>query len=1142
MDSQRENIRAVIQRRQQQQQRSLQEEEEVDPEADRDTSTSDYGGQEGCSAGGLLLAPYNTEPNVVPFQGLMFDIASREQAIDIYSLTLDVVAAGVDVDLSVDVWTTAGTFHSSYFNESAWTRIVHADSTQMVRNPMTSSHGAVIPAHAFDTTISMNPRERRAFYVRLKNGSHLDYSVDAFVQDAEYTAKTNELAIYPGFGIGMATTVGADAGAATELFPQALERPLRPIFAGAIHYQTLCSNTAVKTTTKTPIKYVILMNQAITTALFQQISIAMDLTMDYAMRKDQVLGTYQQDYDLQALQGETKTKEVPVPGGGNGDAGGADSGGCPSGWERCFAMESTALVQHDTQLSADDVHVTLYQYWEELVRSIQSSFPDAKVDYVGLKIAETLYDITLYNVPHHNVAAMDEVQSAYFVQETTQFINKKLLKDESEQTRVLRMQVRDQRILTRRSRQLMWQQQQQNHQPRWDPDHRLLQDAPAATGSIQIHGSMTGLQIAKRDWYDFAKTLESVLYSNEVEYALHLSFSVNYVKGEMGEQNRYQYFEDISKVKSEVQPDAALMPTAAPTTSADARSHLNKGLELGKEAAGSVDNRVWMTVGICVAGVVIIPLLWYLYSQWRRQAKQRREATEKAVKREKRRKAWSGGKWDRKKNQHTYDQEKPKETPRPQQKHSQQASSSATSSPPPPTCPPPPPLPVPPMNPVASQQPNTLKTSTAQLPSSQAPTMHMTIQEVATDSRSSDRHNKHLSLPESSSSHERRSSRGESGRSDSHDHRRSSSRDGSRHSHGYRRSSSRDGSGHNHDHKSRGSRDASGHDSKGSRHEIGSSSSHHRRSCSRDGSVGGRTSPRDDNGSHHKSSSKTGGSSHHRRSHSGDVCSGSHHDGGHLQQLFASSLINKQHPDELRLSQSLHSSSTGNPTEASMFRFTRSAVPSSGGEQHNGATSQEQPQSAHFLPLSLVDHHRNRNNDFHHDDLRHSHSSTRSSRSSSSDRLPSLSTSRHGIDGSRQRALSSSSHHSHGDSSNRSSSRDRDRDCSSGYPPRRHPERRTKSFEEMPSRQSASLSKDDTDGGRPRRRSMDDDCLSQSLSSNRDPSSSGNQRRGGRRDHHHHHEPQSSLSSQSHHARLESVQRRAQDPSGCRPDGTGSYS
>jgi hypothetical protein len=259
--SQRRNIRAVIQHQQQPQQpqpqpepqRSMQEAGAA--EGDRET-TSDDGHV--CSTG-MLQGPYNAEPNVVPFQGLMFDIASREQAINIYTLTLHVKgleeeeeeeeaggggAGGGDVDLSVDVWTTTGTFHASYFNESVWTRIVHAESTQMVRNPLTSSHGAVvIPAHAVET-ISMNPRERRALYVRMKSGSYLDYSVDAFVQDQAYTAKTDELAIYPGFGIGLATTTNAaDVGTTLELFPQALERPLRPMFAGAIHYQTLCSST-----------------------------------------------------------------------------------------------------------------------------------------------------------------------------------------------------------------------------------------------------------------------------------------------------------------------------------------------------------------------------------------------------------------------------------------------------------------------------------------------------------------------------------------------------------------------------------------------------------------------------------------------------------------------------------------------------------------------------------------------------------------------------------------------------------------------------------------------------------------------------------------------------------------------------------
>lgn len=249
----------------------------------------DNGGQ--CLRQMSLNTTYNDVKEVPPYTGIMFEVFTKATPLQLLSMDLD-VRFEPGMDLSVEVYTKLGGFNSGIGDESQWTKI--ADTVAV---PAPEGVGAILPVSDF-MPVSMEPREKRSFYVTMK-GPYLDHNVYALAKTGELQLSDSALDMFVGVGYH------------EYKFPADYDRVLDPQFAGVLHLASRvdCSLDGRATT----VSYQFLFEDIIDVSLIADVSGTVDEAIESLIANRSVLQNFQREYKL-AKSGVVKTTAVEYPG------------------------------------------------------------------------------------------------------------------------------------------------------------------------------------------------------------------------------------------------------------------------------------------------------------------------------------------------------------------------------------------------------------------------------------------------------------------------------------------------------------------------------------------------------------------------------------------------------------------------------------------------------------------------------------------------------------------------------------------------------------------------------------------------------------------------------------------------------------
>jgi hypothetical protein len=249
------------------------------------------GGEKQCVQTQDFATAYNTNVDVPPYQGIMFEVAAATN-IRVTTLELDVrldqlAAAGMN-GLMVEVYVTSGGYLDIMNDASMWIQVA---STNL---QLLGGTTGVIPKGEFQP-ITIDGGQRRSIYVSLTGGDYLDHTAYALAKTGELAAENKDMKVFVGTGFhGPSFVTAAD----TILDPQ---------FAGTIQYETTVACSALVRETVVSLAFVAELEDASDgmARLSFLLAEAMALVMDDLLATDPDLARFVADFQLKRTNLQT---------------------------------------------------------------------------------------------------------------------------------------------------------------------------------------------------------------------------------------------------------------------------------------------------------------------------------------------------------------------------------------------------------------------------------------------------------------------------------------------------------------------------------------------------------------------------------------------------------------------------------------------------------------------------------------------------------------------------------------------------------------------------------------------------------------------------------------------------------------------
>lgn len=223
---------------------------------------------------------YNNNDKHVPFKGIMFEVFSKGEALEILGMELDILSNATD--LSIEVYTKLGPYEKVMGSPGAWDLVARTTGV-----PAPEGAGVIVPAQDFQS-FRMEAREIRSFYITM-NEPVLDNRVNALQKTGEVPdeMRGDDIDIFVGIGFddrnkfsGVPTTLSVD-----------------PQFAGVLYYRKPNAQ-CVEETSITTVNYQFLFNQELDGQNMLKIDAAIQEAFETLMNKDQVLSSLRESDSL----------------------------------------------------------------------------------------------------------------------------------------------------------------------------------------------------------------------------------------------------------------------------------------------------------------------------------------------------------------------------------------------------------------------------------------------------------------------------------------------------------------------------------------------------------------------------------------------------------------------------------------------------------------------------------------------------------------------------------------------------------------------------------------------------------------------------------------------------------------------------
>ena len=313
-----------------------------------------------CYALSSFDTPYSNDNRVVSYSGIMFDLFTKGEALEIITLEVDVRLPEV-TDFSVQVYTTNGAYLSKINDNSQWTLVA---DTEAIATPDKS--GIIIPQRAF-TNINADARSRISIYIQMK-GPWIENRAQALIKTGELALEGQDFYSYAGVGI-------------SSLFPNNPEPTTDPQFSGKVYYQ---KPKACQDTTRSVIAL-----EFITGAGFDHSSLGpISRAVETVTTENLLLEEWFADKASSAgLKVESNTKTTTAP--YNGKV-------CP--WSTCATYVSQLTFLHSNELSEGEISYNVYRYADAITREIKEKVASDEIAYLGLKSAKVDFSLTIQGV------------------------------------------------------------------------------------------------------------------------------------------------------------------------------------------------------------------------------------------------------------------------------------------------------------------------------------------------------------------------------------------------------------------------------------------------------------------------------------------------------------------------------------------------------------------------------------------------------------------------------------------------------------------------------------------------------------------------------------------------------------------------
>ena len=343
--------------------------------------------QETCYALSNFDTPYSNDNRVVSYSGLMFDLFTKGEALEILTLEIDVRLRDV-TDFSVEVYTTGGGYLTKINDRSQWTLVAN---TEAIAAP--DGSGIIIPQRAF-TNVNVNARERLSVYIQMK-GPWIENRAQALVKTGEMAVEGQDFYSYAGVGT-------------SSPFPNSPETTTDPQFSGKVYYQ---KPKACQDSTRSTVNLEFVAGAGFDHSSLGPISRGVETMANDFLLKEEWFADKVSSASLK-VESNTKTTTNPY----NGSV-------CP--WSSCATFVSQVTFSHASGLSEGEIRYNVYRYVDAITRDIKEKLDGDEIAYLGLKSATAGFSFTIQGVAD---GPMNEEQERYLAGTLVSFFKTSIAK------------------------------------------------------------------------------------------------------------------------------------------------------------------------------------------------------------------------------------------------------------------------------------------------------------------------------------------------------------------------------------------------------------------------------------------------------------------------------------------------------------------------------------------------------------------------------------------------------------------------------------------------------------------------------------------------------------------------------------------
>lgn len=316
--------------------------------------------EETCYALSSFDTPYNKVASAITYSGIMFDLFTKAEPLEILTLEIGVRLSAVD-DYSVQVYTTSGAYLSKINDPSQWELVADAEGI-----PTPDGNGIIIPQRVF-TNVNVGARERLSVYIQMK-GPWVENRAEALKKTGELAFEGGDFNSYAGIGTG-------------SLFPDSPETTTDPQFSGKVHYQ---KPKACQDTTRSVIEFEFITGAGFDHSSLGPISRGLEaIANEYLMQEEWFVN----QVSSAALKVESNTKTTTKP---------YNGGICP--WSSCATYTTELTFSHSSGLSKGEIQYNVYRYVDAITRELTEKLNGDEIAYLGLKSASAGFAFTIRGV------------------------------------------------------------------------------------------------------------------------------------------------------------------------------------------------------------------------------------------------------------------------------------------------------------------------------------------------------------------------------------------------------------------------------------------------------------------------------------------------------------------------------------------------------------------------------------------------------------------------------------------------------------------------------------------------------------------------------------------------------------------------